>query len=38
MAAESGDGRGNGRSLVETMVHDLKNPLSALSGNLALLR
>lgn len=26
------------RSLVEVMVHDLKNPLAALAGNLALLR
>lgn len=34
----SSDGRGAGRSLVETMVHDLKNPLAALSGNLAILR
>jgi signal transduction histidine kinase len=39
MAGErSGGGRAPARSLVETMVHDLKNPLSALSGNLALLQ
>ncbi len=39
MGSEAGgDGRGSSRSLVETMVHDLKNPLAALAGNLALLR
>jgi two-component system sensor histidine kinase BaeS len=38
MGSGGGDGRSAGRSLVESMVHDLKNPLSALAGNLALLR
>ncbi|MBZ0235427.1 MAG: hypothetical protein K8M05_24070 [Deltaproteobacteria bacterium] len=28
----------SGRSLLATMVHDLRNPLSALAGNLALLK
>jgi signal transduction histidine kinase len=30
--------RNDARSLLATMVHDLRNPLSALSGNLALLK
>lgn len=38
MGQGGGSERGAGRSLVASMVHDLKNPLSALAGNLALLR
>ncbi len=33
-----GEGGGDERRLVATMVHDLRNPLAALAGNLELLR
>lgn len=35
---ERDQNRDAGRSLLATMVHDLRNPLSALAGNLALLK
>ena len=43
-AGQGASGRGDGgdtvpmRTVIADMVHDLRNPLSALAGNLALLR